>query len=180
MNKNELRDRLEAERKSIETVQVAVDSADIVARLMSLPEWVSARTVMAYYPIRCEVDLRSLIREGAREKTVLLPVALPGGRMEIRRYTGEAQLRPGRFGIPEPQGPSYEGPIDLIIVPGVGFDEHRHRLGRGGGYYDRFLEAHPEAAVVAVAYDFQVVPSVPVMTHDKPVDVIVTPSRLIR
>lgn len=180
MDKKDIREALEAGRKSMTGEQAAADSAAVIARLMSLPEWAAAKTVMAYYPIRREVDLRALIREGAQEKTMLLPVALSRGEMVIRAYESDDLLRLGRFGIPEPQGPAYEGPIDLIIVPGVGFDEKRHRLGRGGGYYDRFLEAHPEATVVAAAYDFQVVAEVPTEPHDKPVDAIATPSRLIR
>ena len=65
-------------------------------------------------------------------------------------------------------------------MAGVGFDRQLHRIGRGGGYYDRFLKKHPEAKKVAVAYDFQIVDHVPVSFFDQKVDAIITPTTIIR
>ena len=74
----------------------------------------------------------------------------------------------------------YTGDVDLIIVPGVAFDRKLHRLGRGGGYYDRFLRQYKKAAHVAVAYDFQIVKEVPSSWFDRRVTCIVTEKEVIR
>jgi 5-formyltetrahydrofolate cyclo-ligase len=84
----------------------------------------------------------------------------------------------GQFNIPEPTTESYKEPIDLIILPGVGFDKHGNRLGQGGGYYDRFLAiGHKQSVLVAVAYDFQLVEKVPTNRRDKKMDYIILPTK---
>ena len=85
----------------------------------------------------------------------------------------------GKFGIPEPTTQPYEGHIDLIIVPAVAFDKEGHRLGRGGGYYDRFLKKYPRATLIGVGYDFQLVEKVPTERHDRKMHRIVLPSQAI-
>lgn len=179
--KEDLRAILEEKRRILEKEQRDEYSEAIISRLVELPEFKAANVVLAYYPIKNEVNLRPLLEECRDKKVVLLPaVTRHGRRLELRQYAGREDLRRGRFGIPEPQTPKYKGGVDLVIVPGVGFDEDLHRLGRGGGYYDRFLKCRPNTPKVAVAYDFQIVRDVPVDRHDRKVDVVVTPSRVIR
>lgn len=178
--KNDLRNRLEEKRRILQPDQRDAESSAIVERLAALPAFQEAKVVLAYYPFRNEVNIRALLEEYKDAKVILLPVVKPHHRMELRQYTGRSCLHRGTFGIPEPEGKAYRGKIDLVIVPGVGFDEDLHRLGRGGGYYDRFLDKYPRVPKVAVAYDFQVVPAVPVDRHDKKVDLVVTPSRLLQ
>lgn len=178
--KEEMRNLLEEKRRILTKEQVSELSASIIERLKALPEFESAKVVLAYYPIRNEVNTRPLLEEYRDKKIILLPVSRSRSRMELRQYMGRDNLRRGKFGIPEPQGRPFRGHVDLVVVPGVGFDERKHRIGRGGGYYDRFLSKNPFATKVAVAYDFQLVTDVPVDSHDKKVDIIVTPSRVIR
>lgn len=178
--KQSLRALLETKRRNLSAEQVDAYSEAILARLEAMPEFANAKTILAYYPIRNEVNLRPLLETYQDQKTLLLPVVKRQHQMELHQYTGRDSLKKGAYGIPEPVGASYKGPIDLIIVPGVGFDRKLHRIGRGGGYYDRFLKKHRRALKVAVAYDFQIVDSVPVNWLDRKVDVVVTPSSLIR
>ena len=128
---------------------------------------------MMYYPIQHEPDLRPLMDEFFQEKTILLPVA-HRKTIEMRQYKGRDDLHQGKFGIPEPTGTAYKGEPEVIIVPGVAFDEKCNRLGRGGGYYDRFLKHFHKAKKYAVAYDFQVVQKVPMTSFDAQIDSVLT------
>ena len=88
--------------------------------------------------------------------------------MELRTYTGENDLATGCYGIKEPVGKVFTdfAKIDVAIIPGMAFDRHGHRLGRGNGYYDRLLSKIPQAYKIGLCFDFQIVDSVPVDIHD--------------
>jgi len=152
--KNSLRALTEQQRRILTPEQVADFSAKIIAQLEQMDVFREARTVMLYYPIHREVDLRPLLTKYAGQKVFLFPVTHRHS-MEVRPYDGEDMMRKGHYGIPEPQTPTYTGPIDLALVPGVLFDRHCHRMGRGGGYYDRWLRRHPGVYKIGVGYSFQ-------------------------
>ena len=111
-----------------------------------------------------------LVAEG---KTILLPKVIDDEHMELRRYTGRQDLQEGAFHIMEPVGELYEGVPDVILVPGMAFDAKGHRLGRGKGYYDRFLERSNSVRTIGVCFDFQKVAEVPTEKHDLSVDEII-------
>ena len=133
-----LRAIVEQQRRMMSPEEVTSQSAAIIAQLEQMSAFREAKTVLLYYPIHNEVDLRPLLTKYEGQKTFLLPVTHRRS-MEVRPYDGEDMMRKGRLGVPEPQTETYRGAIDLILVPGVVFDQHRHRIGRGGGYYDKFL-----------------------------------------
>jgi 5-formyltetrahydrofolate cyclo-ligase len=92
------------------------------------------------------------------------------------------ELEPGPFGALEPPAGAREVPldeIDCVVLPGVAFSEDGHRLGRGGGYYDATLARMARAARVGVAFDAQLVPTLPREPHDAALDAIVTEARLL-
>ena len=170
-------------------------SEPIIARLRPLLS--DARVVMAYYSLPDEVNTHQLLDDLVAEgKTVLLPKVLDATTMELRHYTGPHDLAPGPFGILEPTGSPFHlstsSPfIDVALIPGVAFDALGHRLGRGRGYYDRFLrtmgtvpsvssEANYRGTVpsvrprlIGLCFDFQKVPSVPVDPTDIPVNQVI-------
>ena len=116
--------------------------------------------------------LDALCAEG---RTILLPRVTSDTDMELRRYTGTKDLKRGAFGIMEPTGAlftDYEK-IEVVVVPGMAFDTAGHRLGRGKGYYDRFLAQHPVRRTIGVAFPFQHVPQVPCDSHDILMDEVV-------
>ena len=169
----------EQRRRILTKEQVAEDSARIMEQIEQMSIFREAKVVMLYYPVHNEVDLRPLLSKYEGQKTFLLPVTHRRS-MEVRPYDGEDMMRRGRLGVPEPQTLTYKGSIDLIIVPGVVFDQHRHRIGRGGGYYDRFLAKHPFAKKIGVCYAFQLKKhSVPHRIGDMKMDRVVTPLRTI-
>ena len=174
-----LRAVVEQQRRVMTKVQVAEQSARIIAQLEQMSAFREAQTVLLYYPIHNEVDLRPLLTKYEGQKTFLFPVTHRRS-MEVRPYDGEDMMRKGRLGIPEPQTETYSGHIDLMLVPGVVFDHHCHRIGRGGGYYDKFLLKHPESKKVGICYSFQLKKhTVPHTLHDHKMDRIVTPQQTI-
>jgi 5,10-methenyltetrahydrofolate synthetase len=135
-----------------------------------------SQCIMAYWPLKDEVDIRPLIDQlVVQGKTVLLPKVVDGETMELRRYTSRDDLREGAFRIMEPVGEPFTDydAIDVALVPGMAFDAAGHRLGRGKGYYDRFLAEHlapcssPLAPrLIGVCFPFQRVAEVPSEEHD--------------
>ena len=161
-------------------------SAAVCARLDHLPELAGRRVVCGYAATAREVavdaSLRRLIADGV---TVCLPW-VQGADLGISAIADlDADLAPGWRGVREPalerRQPLRPSAIEATIVPGVGFDADGNRLGYGGGHFDRFLPRLPRGAVVVgIALDEQVVAALPVEPHDRPVDVIVTPTRTLR
>ena len=99
---------------------------------------------------------------------------------QVKNLTTEIVI--GKFGVRGPAASCAEIPLarfDLVLVPGVAFDWHGHRLGRGKGFYDRILAA-ASGVKCGVAYDFQLLEEIPTEPHDAPVDFIATPSRCVR
>ena len=148
-------------------------SEQICRRLRDNDIFREAKVVMMFYPILNEPDVRPLMEEFYQSKTILLPVAHRKD-IEMRRYTGKECLHRGKFGIPEPRSNTFTGAPDLIILPGVAFDKKANRLGRGGGYYDRFLHHFHHVHKFAVAYDFQIVDKVPMAHSDVQLDAVFT------
>jgi len=140
--------------------------------LMNLPLWSQSGNVLLFSSLPDEISTRSLL--GCRDKLIALPV-VEGDCLLLRVYD-PAFLAPGYRGIMEPtEDAALLDPenVDLAVVPGMAFDPHGRRLGRGGGYYDRLLPLL-RCPIVGLCYDCQIVQNVPVMAYDKKVDAIVT------
>jgi len=134
------------------------------------------KTILAYWPLPDEVDIRPLIDQlVAQGVTVVLPKVTGDETMELRRYASRADLEEGAFHIMEPVGDAFEAydQIGFALVPGMAFDAACHRLGRGKGYYDRFLSAHPNIYKIGVCFPFQRVAEVPSEAHDVIMDEVI-------
>ena len=161
--------------------QRAAKSQEIEEGLFALPEFKSARIVMFFASFRSEVDTGPMIRHALTlGKRVILPKVKGKDLIlfEIRDF--EKDVSPGAWGIPEPVAsiPIDLAEVDLIVVPGVAFDGRGNRLGYGAGFYDRLLRAFTKA-IVALAFENQVVPRIHADPHDVPVKMIVTEKRVI-
>ncbi len=174
-----LRAIVEQRRRMLTSEEVQEQSALIVSQIEQMSCFREAKTVLLYYPIHNEVDLKPLLDKYSAQKNFLLPVTHRYS-MEVRPFDGEDMMRKGRLGVPEPQTDTYKGPIDLIIVPGVVFDQHCHRIGRGGGYYDKFLRKHASVYKIGVCYSFQFKKhDVPHTWKDIRMNRVVTPQQTI-
>lgn len=159
--KTDMRRAIRAIKKETGAEHLVEKSVDAVRRIEDDTRYRAARTVMLYHPLWDEVDTRPMIQRAlASGKRVILPT-VHGDDIVAVEVTAATEWREGDFGILEPVAPPYEGAIDLIVVPGVAFDRSGGRLGRGKGYYDRFLPKHPEAVRIGICFDFQLVESVP-------------------
>lgn len=184
--KEALRAQIVAARLALPPHEHAVRSQAIAEHLTALASWQRARAVLLTLPVRGEWDASLVARAAlATGKMVVLPrVDAPARMLALHRVDDLVRdIAAGRHGIPEPRAECAliaPGDIDWVLVPGVAFDAHGHRLGYGGGYYDRLLPLlAPEVARVAGAFDLQIVDAVPHAAHDLPVDAIVTESRHI-
>ena len=151
-------------------------SEAIMRQVEALPEFREARVVLLYWSMADEVQTHNFVERWYRDKVLLLP-CVDGDDLLLRRYTGPECLVAGeQFGIGEPTGPVYTDleSIELIIVPGVAFDRKGNRMGRGRGFYDRLLKTTPKALKIGVAYDFQMLDSIPVEPFDVKMDRIIT------
>ena len=174
MRKDELRTRIRQTLRQFTRQALDELSLPIIARVKA--RLADARVVVAFHSLPDEVNTRQLLDELVGEgKTVLLPKVLDAERMELRRYTGVHDLSEGAFHIMEPVGTPFtdDARIDVILVPGVAFDATGHRLGRGRGYYDRYLFSKGSARTIGVCFDFQKFPEVPVDPWDVVVDEVI-------
>jgi 5-formyltetrahydrofolate cyclo-ligase len=182
--KRAMRDRILRARDAIPPEARAHAGAAIVTALAGREDFRAARAVLVSLAFRSEWETRPLLEAAlALGKVVGAPRVNPGKRMlETYAITDlERDLGPGFLGIDEPLphcGPLPLDAIDWVLVPGVAFDTHGHRIGYGGGYYDRLLPLlRSDARRVAGAFELQVVEQVPAAMHDLQVDAVVTERR---
>ena len=180
--KTELRQRIKALRDAMTSQQVAEKSAGIEARVLDLAQIKQARSVFVYVSVGNEVQTHGLIEHLLqRGKVVAAPLVVRPGVMEPHQIDSLDDLAPGRFNIPEPTtGRRYDAAIDVCIVPGVAFTEQGDRLGKSGGYFDRFLAVLSSTVSIGLCYEAQLIEALPTDADDRPVQIIVTDSRVIR
>lgn len=144
-------------------------------RLFRLAVFKKAKKAMFYVTFDGEVDTKEMIIEAQKKgKTVVIPVCDRNKRIIVPCKIGkEEKLKRGCYNVPEPLIKKRVAlkDLDLVVVPGVAFDKRGNRLGRGKGYYDCFLKGLPKHCVsIGLAFDFQVLPCLPVAAHDVCVD----------
>jgi 5,10-methenyltetrahydrofolate synthetase len=165
------------EAKKQHQAQLARLSEDIVRKLQGITASRDVQTVMAYWPLSDEVDIRPLVDQlAAQGVSVVLPKVTGDETMELRHYASREDLEEGAFHIMEPVGEPFIAfdQIDFALVPGMAFDAAGHRLGRGKGYYDRFLSAHPDIYKIGVCFPFQRVAEVSSEAHDVVMDEVIS------
>lgn len=181
-----LRQRARALRNTIPRDAILERSRRLVGLLAALPEVARAARVALFYPIegRNEVDLTPLdARLRDRGARVAYPTIEPESRVMSFRFVRDIEAMEERgFGFREPaaEDPEAES-LDVIVVPALQIDATGHRIGYGAGYYDRTIPRFaPPGVAIGVAFDFQLIPEVPVTEGDVPVSIIVTDEKVIR
>jgi 5-formyltetrahydrofolate cyclo-ligase len=188
IDKESLRKELLKRRDSIPAEVRKSKDRSILERLLSLEEIRNAGLLFLFASFRSEVDTRDmairLINEGKR--VVFPKVDRERHGLLLYEVKDIGELIPGYMGIPEPSVLTDErmadiNGVDVVVIPGAGFDTEGNRIGYGGGYYDRLLSSLArDVAVLAPAYEEQIVGSVPAETHDIRAGIIVTDRRVIR
>jgi len=184
--KKEIRQKLRAEMAAISPAELHERSIQACSRLAQTPEYARSEIIMVFLSLPTEVDTTSLVLQAWRDrKRVLAPkVSWEQRRMlPIQIDSLSDDLSESVLGIREPADgvPIPLANIDMVIVPGLGFDLQGNRLGRGRGFYDRFL-AHRDWAGIAcgLALQNQVLDSVPTTEHDMKIQMLVTDSAVYR
>lgn len=182
--KAQIRHRMLDLRRALAPEQAAVLSVSILERLCRIEAFRSARQVLTYVASKDnEVDTNPLIAKLLGEgREVAVPLVVSDETMRWIRINSLEKLKPGRFGILEPQEDRTEiepgSESSACVVPGIAFDVIGHRIGYGKGFFDRFLAVY-SGLTFGLAYDFQVFASLPFDAHDHSVGTVVTERRLL-
>jgi len=182
--KDQIRQRMLEMRKMMSPEEVAQKSEQIQRRLFNTTYYQSSRTIMTYVDFQHEVETRSIINRAIGEgKIIAVPLTGPNITLVPVKIESLDDLEAGSRGILEPKKSEIMDvkKLDLVLMPGVAFDRSGNRLGYGLAYYDRFLkQLSPATMIVALAYSFQVVQTLPFEEHDQKVNLIVTENEIIR
>ena len=174
MDKKELR-RSIRERKRAMTEEEIVRRSEKLGVLFAQSEaYKNAKTIYGYLPYNQEVRTVPMLERALREgKRVAVPKVY-GEEMRFIYLTDLSKVAKGYSGIPEPvgDGPVADDPRALVLMPGLAFDRKGHRIGYGGGFYDKFLAREPEHPTIALCYDFQLLPELETEEFDIPVDTV--------
>jgi len=182
-SKKVLRERILTLLRNQKEEERLIKSLAIGNKLFQMGEFQKAETILFYASFDGEVETFEMMREAQKlGKTIGLPGTMKEEKEMIPTAVAslESDLETGPYGIQQPKMDQAqtlsEDHLDMVVVPGVAFDKQNNRLGRGGGYYDRFLESLPPSAVtVGLAFDFQMVDSLPSQEkHDVPVSCVLT------
>ena len=182
VTKQQLRERFLRKLRQQSGSNRRIKSLEISRSLRRLALYRRSRMLLCYVAIDGEVETRSILAGALAEgRRIAVPVIQRRHRLaatEIRNMGADLRRR-GPFGIPEPKAHSRRRvdpkALDLVVVPGIAFDRSGRRLGRGKGYFDRFLSKVPPGVPrVALAFGFQVLRRLPTETHDQLVSAIVT------
>ena len=174
MDKKELR-RTIRERKRAMTEEEIVQRSEKLGKLFVQSEaYKNAKTIYGYLPYNQEVRTAPMLEQALRDgKRVAVPKVY-GDEMKFLYLDDLTKVSKGYAGIPEPiaDGPVADDTTALVLMPGLAFDPQGHRIGYGGGFYDKFLAAEPNHPTLALCYEFQMLPVLDTEEHDIPVDTV--------
>lgn len=179
-SKQELRRHILQQRRSLSSDWIACASAAMTEMVTAWEPYRSAKTVMLYLAMADEPQLDDLIAQAKDEgKRVCIPAMTSvRGIMEGAVITKDSPFLTGAFGLRVPDLTRCEiadpASIDLVLVPGVVFDDEGNRIGMGAGYYDRFLTRTIAAVKAGIVWNLQVLPSLTREDHDIPVEYLIT------
>ena len=174
MDKKELR-RSIRERKRAMTEEEIVSRSEKLGVLFAQSEaYKNAKTIYGYLPYNQEVRTVPMLEQALKDgKKVAVPKVY-GDEMKFLYLDDLTKVSKGYAGIPEPiaDGPVADDETALVLMPGLAFDPQGHRIGYGGGFYDKFLAAEPNHPTLALCYEFQLLPELDTEEHDSPGDTV--------
>lgn len=174
MDKKELRRFIREKKRAMTETEIQARSAKLAGLFFQSEAYQKAKTIYGYLPYNQEVRTVPMLEQALRDgKRVAVPKVY-GEEMKFLFLDDLSRVEKGYCGIPEPidDGPSADDKTALVLMPGLAFDLQGHRIGYGGGFYDRFLAAEPNHPTLALCYDFQLLPTLETEAHDIPVDYV--------
>lgn len=178
MEKSDIRRKIKNMRTMLSHDEKSSAALEVFERLEKSAAFLMADKILMYHSLPDELPTIEFLNKWGSRKRFFLP-RVNGVNLEILPYD-QSRLELGSFQIEEPQGDELTDPseLELVIVPAVAFDRRGNRLGRGKGFYDRFLQS-TKATKIGVGYDFQLFEELPAEEHDVPMDIIITQSEYI-
>lgn len=174
MDKRELRGSIRALKRQMTESEIIEKSSKLCACFTATDAYRNAKSLYGYMSYNQEVRTLPLLQQALRDgKRIAIPKCY-GAEMRFIWMDDLTQVEKSSCGIPEPiaDGPVANDPTALVLMPGMAFDREGHRIGYGGGYYDKFLAGEPNHPTVALCFDFQVVEQLPVEEFDIPVELV--------
>ena len=174
MDKTELRREIRARKRAMTEVEIEERSARLAQLFFASRAYQNAKTIYGYLPYNQEVRTVPMLERALKDgKKVAVPKVY-GEEMKFLYLDDLTAVAKGYAGIPEPiaDEPVAHDETALVLMPGLAFDPQGHRIGYGGGFYDKFLAAEPNHPTLALCYEFQMLPKLDVEDHDIPVDTV--------
>lgn len=174
MDKLALRRAIREKKRAMTPEDIETASRRLGELFLATQQYQEAKTVYGYLPYNQEVRTVAMLERALKDgKRVAVPKVY-GDEMKFIYMTDLSQVEKGYSGIPEPvaDGPIADDPTALMLMPGLAFDKHGHRIGYGGGFYDKFLAKEPSHPTVALCYGFQMVDFLETEEFDIPVDCV--------
>ena len=176
MDKQALRAEIRAKKRALSEAQIVRASEALCRQMAVHPAYQAAKSLYAYLSYNQEVRTRAIMEQAQRDgKRVAVPKVF-GEEMRFLWLDDLDAVAPGYSKIPEPvaDGPEADDAQALVLMPGLAFDPQGHRCGYGGGFYDRYLMAHPQHKTLALCFDFQMFAHLETEAHDIPVDFVLS------
>lgn len=174
MDKKILRKQIREKKQAMTPEQIQSASEKLKELFLATQQYRQAKTVYGYLPYNQEVRTVPILEQALADGKRIAVPKVYGNEMKFIYLTDLNRVAPGYAGIPEPveDHPVGDDPTALVLMPGLAFDKAGHRIGYGGGFYDKFLAEEPEHPTVALCYEFQVVQQLPTEEFDIPVDCV--------
>lgn len=174
MDKTELRRSIRQQKRAMTEAEIVARSAKLGELFAASEAYKNAKTIYGYLPYNQEVRTVPMLERALKDgKRVAVPKCY-GEEMRFIYLDDLTKVAKGYAGIPEPiaDEPVADDETALVLMPGLAFDPKGHRIGYGGGFYDKFLAAEPNHPTLALCYEFQMLPSLETEEHDIPVDCV--------
>lgn len=174
MDKKALRKEISARKRAMTAAEIDRKSESLAHQFLSTRQYIDAKTIYGYLPYNQEVRTIPILEQALRDgKTVAVPKVY-GDEMRFICLQDLTKVEAGFAGIPEPVAdePVADDKNALVLMPGLAFDPQGHRMGYGGGFYDKFLANEPNHPTIALCYDFQMFAYLETDAHDIPVDCV--------
>ena len=159
-------------KQAMSLQEIEEKSRALGEKFVKTEAYLQAKTIYGYLPYNQEVRTVAMLEQAIRDGKRIAVPKVYGDEMKFIYLDDLGRVEAGYAGIPEPvdDGPVADDPTALVLMPGLAFDPKGHRIGYGGGFYDRFLEAEPTHPKLALCYDFQMLEYLQTEDHDIPVD----------
>lgn len=174
MDKKELRRSIRERKRAMTEEEIVMRSEKLGVLFAESDAYKNAKTIYGYLPYNQEVRTVPMLEQALKDgKRVAVPKCY-GDEMKFIFMDDLSKVELGYANIPEPiaDGPVADDETALVLMPGMAFDPEGHRIGYGGGFYDKFLAAEPNHPTLALCYEFQMLPKLETEAHDIPVDTV--------